>query len=194
MNVECVFNDSHINIVEKVIQVVVVFGLLASFCKAMCKTRDNVNSMYHNIWIKETKHCNLFFWFDEAQLWKSTSFPPRMTITSCIEDISSNPKEIHLLYLVWMCIGTRVSYICMKDADYSCIPVRVPVLIIWILTWKKHDVRMGLYVDRILVTLHVVCRVIDAQNLMLIYWSLDYDYMVSFHHCEFLFIAVIFEP
>ena len=60
---ECIINDSHVNVVVKVILVVISYRLFTSLCRAMWKTRNYVNSTYHNVWIKETKHCNLIFWF-----------------------------------------------------------------------------------------------------------------------------------
>ena len=85
-------------------------------------------------------------------------------------------------------------YICMKDADYSCIPVRIPVLIVLVFTRNEHDVGMGVYIDGILVAPHVICRIVDTQDSMLIDRSPAYHYVISFSRRKLLFIAIVLEP
>lgn len=54
----------------------------------------------------------------------------------------------------------------MKNANYSSIPVGMSIFWVLSLIRKDHDIRMGTYVDGILIPTAVIGSEIDSEGLM----------------------------
>jgi len=79
---------------------------------------------------------------------------------------------------------------CVVNADYASVPVGVGIRVIFLR--KNHDVRMCTRIQRVLFSPHVVGRIVDAENFMLVYLILDEGNGCSLRLSEYNLVGVMF--
>ena len=151
----------------------VIFLETASYRRAekarhrpMCESRNN---MYTTNDIRRVHKPKLFIArssFKISNVMESLSLP--ISSVSSVIIKPSNPKNIHPFCKGWQSLPRLVvPHINMEYSHYPSIAVWMHVAFV-IFAREKHDIRVGMWVNRILGSSQIICRVVDADNFVLI--------------------------
>ena len=121
-----------------------------------------MDTMNHIVRIKKTV-CMWFSLFNKMNLMKAMAFNPTFPVVVMLEP--SYPQEFHGLEC---CLGSwdNVHYIGMKNAKYTCISKWVVIPTQLCIRRECHDVRVYSWIQTVLGMPHIVCCVVDSNNLV----------------------------